>query len=772
MLGLWACGDGGQGPGAGLPAHLEVAGGGQTGTVGRVLGDPIVARVTDTDGRGVPGVPVTFAATEGHGVFTPKTRSTDERGEAQAAWSLGPGAGTLRATVTVEGLVSEQLSAVAVAGAAARLAFDAIPEGASVGLAFDPPVAVAVEDEFGNVVPSWSAEILLRLNQGTLGGPASVRAANGRATFPGLHIDQPGAGYVLTATADGLPPVESAAFPVASGAVAQIQVAAGEGQDAAAGSAVAIAPTVVLRDAGGNPIAGAGVTFTVTGGGGTVTPGTAVTGADGRAAPAEWILGTTVGENTLRASPAALPDASVTFTAGSTPGPVDPSRSTVSATPETILTGATSIVEVTAVDAFGNPIPGLAVELTAGGSGNTLVQPPATDANGRASGSFRSSNTGTRTVSAVAGSVALAQQATIVVEPAPTAAAVQVSPAEAGLLVDQTAQLTATVLDDQNQPIEGAVVTWSSDDPQVAGVDAAGVVTARSPGSATITATSDGESGSALVSVSLGEGTLTGVTYCTIGGVEDKMDVYIPSAAMPRPLPVAVHVHGGGWVSGSRSTGNRFAEVKQALLDRGYLVVSLDYRLAPAHKYPSQIQDVKCAIRHLRARAWRYGLDPGHIGAWGGSAGGQLVALLGTADAGVGFDNAGGFQGESSEVQAVIALSAITDFTSPDELRDDYGRVFRTWPDPDSPEMIEASPVTHVTAGDAPFFFIVGDEDQLVLPAQSERMNQRLQAAGVTSSLLRVLHADHDLQSTGAPIDPGFETIKTRMTEFFDQHLR
>jgi len=304
-------------------------------------------------------------------------------------------------------------------------------------------------------------------------------------------------------------------------------------------------------------------------------------------------------------------------------------------------------------------------------------------------------------------------------------------------------------------------------------VDDAGVVTALAPGDASITAATHGHYGSAEVSVSFGEGALTGITSCTIAAVDNLMDVYVPAASHPRPLPVAVHVHGGGWVGGNRSSGARFTDLKNRLLERGYLVASLDYRLAPTHKYPAQIQDVKCAIRHLRARAARYGLDPDRIGAWGGSAGGQLVSLLGTADQVAGFDDVGGFQGVSSAVRAVVAQSAITDFTRPDELRDDYHRAFQTWPDPDSPEMIEASPVTHVSAGDAHFFFIVGEADTLVLPAQSARLHQRLQDAGVTSSLLRVQHADHDLQPVGTdPIDPAAGVIASRIVNFLDQELR
>jgi acetyl esterase/lipase len=675
-LGLWGCqGDVGPGPEGGPPAHLEiVTGGGQTGTVGEALDRAVVARVTDADGAAVSGVLVTFAATEGSGLLTPESQRTDAQGEAEAVWTLGSRSGVLGASVAVDGLTPAALSATALAGTPARLAFEAVPEGAIAGVVFSPPVRVAVQDEHGNLVPSSSAGIRLSLNQGVLAGAVSSNAVDGTATFPDLHIDHAGDGYVLTATAEGLTPSESGLFSVAP---------------------------------------------------------------------------------------------------GSTPGPVDVSRSTVSAAPTGILTGATSIVTVTARDASGNPVPGVVVELTSSGSGNTLVQPPATDASGTASGSFRSAEAGSKTISAEVGGVVLAQQATVIVETPPTVASVEVSPSESGLLVDQTASLTAAALDDQGRPVDGATVTWNSSDPDVASVDAQGLVAAHAVGTATITATSNGHIGSAQITVSFGEGTLTGRTYCTIDGEAGQMDVYVPSASKPRPLPVAVHVHGGGWVSGSRSTGARFLGVKEALLARGYLVVSLDYRLAPAHKYPAQIQDVKCAIRHLRARASRYGLDPDRIGAWGGSAGGQLVALLGTADAGAGFDDVGGFSGVSSEVQAVIALSAITDFTSPEELRDDYTRVFQTWPDPTSPEMIQASPVTHVTPDDAPFFLIVGEEDELVLPEQSVRLDQLLQAAGISSSLLRVLHADHNLEPTSAsPIEPTSDIINSLMTGFFDQHLR
>ena len=103
-------------------------------------------------------------------------------------------------------------------------------------------------------------------------------------------------------------------------------------------------------------------------------------------------------------------------------------------------------------------------------------------------------------------------------------------------------------------------------------------------------------------------------------------------ATLHGPAPAAVYVHGGSWVSGDYDTGGFIINrIGPALAAHGFVVVSLDYRLGPHDHWPAQIVDVKCAIRYLRANARRFHIDPNDIGAWGQSAGGHLVALLGTA---------------------------------------------------------------------------------------------------------------------------------------------
>jgi acetyl esterase/lipase len=548
---------------------------------------------------------------------------------------------------------------------------------------------------------------------------------------------------------------------------AQLEVMGGNQQTGPVASALPEEVVIRVTDQAGQPVPDQVVSFTAHQDGG-FEPESRRTDRDGEV-QAVWTLGTHAGPATATVSVRGL--APVPLSAKATPGPLDLTRSALSAQPAAVPTGGTSILTVTAEDAFGNRLPGLAVHLTTTGANSNLNQSGPTGPDGIATGTFDASVAGTDTITAEVAGVWLVQRATIVVEGSPRPGSVSVSPSTIAVLAGQTVQLTAAVLDQHGTPIEGAPVKWSSSDTRVTAVDSGGLLIAGRPGTATITATLGEASGSAKVTISFGEGAQLGLTYCTIDGIADKMDVYLPSASQPRPLPVAVHLHGGGWVSGSRSTGQQFAAMKDTLLDRGYLVVSLDYRLAPAHRYPSQIQDVKCAIRHLRSRASRYGLDPDRIGVWGGSAGGQLAALLGTADETAGFDEVGGFSRVSSRIQAVVAISAITDFTHPEELHDDYSREFLTWPDPGSAEMIKASPIVHVSTDDPPFFFIVGQDDPLVSIAQSVRMSQRLQSSGITSSVLTVLHAGHDLEPTTGPTDPGWPVIVARIAGFFDREL-
>src|SRR5437870_5794418 len=98
------------------------------------------------------------------------------------------------------------------------------------------------------------------------------------------------------------------------------------------------------------------------------------------------------------------------------------------------------------------------------------------------------------------------------------------------------------------------------------------------------------------------------VVYGHVGKKELVMDIFLPSSnACPRP--VAVSLHGGGWTYGAKWNGTGWLAAP-ALLKRGYVFVSISYRLAPRHKFPAQIEDAKCAIRFLRAQAGKYNLDP------------------------------------------------------------------------------------------------------------------------------------------------------------------
>jgi acetyl esterase/lipase len=257
--------------------------------------------------------------------------------------------------------------------------------------------------------------------------------------------------------------------------------------------------------------------------------------------------------------------------------------------------------------------------------------------------------------------------------------------------------------------------------------------------------------------------TLKDVTYCTPDNLPQKMDVYFPGAG--GPWPALVYVHGGAWIRGDKSEA---AALAPGMTAQGYLVVSLNYRLYPAAKFPEMIEDVKCAIRSLRAQAGEYNLDPQQIAAIGASAGGHLVALLGTADESAGWD-IGEYPDQSSRVQAVVALAPPTDLTqkfpNPDmELMRHVG--------PGQVNVAQASPITYVSADDPPFLLIHGDRDSVVPLEQSQLMFDRLTQNGVVAQLVVVKNGDHSLTAVNGAATPTLAEIAQIILEFLAAHLK
>jgi acetyl esterase/lipase len=253
------------------------------------------------------------------------------------------------------------------------------------------------------------------------------------------------------------------------------------------------------------------------------------------------------------------------------------------------------------------------------------------------------------------------------------------------------------------------------------------------------------------------------VTYCTVDGVDLKMDIYIPKTKTG-VTPLVVYVHGGGWSSGDKTEGAGMTDTP-ALLDAGFTVASLDYRLAPQYKFPAMIEDVKCAMRSLRAHAADYHIDPDKIGVWGGSAGGHLVSMLGVTGQNAGFD-VGQYLDQSSRVQAVVDMFGPADLTLgfSDAYRNLHEEVFGGF------DLAKASPVTYVSSDDPPFLILQGDADTTVPLSQSQEFYDRLAAAGISAQLVVVHNGPHGL---GAPNEsPSRQQLTAMIVQFFKEHLK
>jgi acetyl esterase/lipase len=260
------------------------------------------------------------------------------------------------------------------------------------------------------------------------------------------------------------------------------------------------------------------------------------------------------------------------------------------------------------------------------------------------------------------------------------------------------------------------------------------------------------------------------VTYCTVDGTALKMDLYFPTEQVDRSgFPIAVYVHGGGWTSGDKT--ENLAKYKDALLKRGIAVAAVNYRLAATAKFPAMIEDVKCAIRSLRANSATFAINPDKIAAFGGSAGGHLVSLLGAADATAGWD-----VGEYTDVSS--AVTAVVDMYGPADLTVDFagnpgaaGKVFTAT---DYAGMAYASPVHYVSPEDPAFLIVHGLDDTLVPFSQSQEFYDALVAAGVDVTLVPVTGAGHTFAPTvrGVAPNPTIGEIVDTMADWLADHLK
>ena len=261
------------------------------------------------------------------------------------------------------------------------------------------------------------------------------------------------------------------------------------------------------------------------------------------------------------------------------------------------------------------------------------------------------------------------------------------------------------------------------------------------------------------------------VVYGQAGGKELLLDIFLPPSAEGL-RPVAVSLHGGGWSYGAKWNGQGLLATSE-LLKRGYVFVSINYRLAPRHKFPAQIEDAKCAIRFLRAHAAQYQLDSDRIAALGSSAGGHLAALLGTTDTSAGFEGGGGWTNESSRVQAVVDMFGPADLLYGVQHKETWAILANeVFGSKTSEEILRrASPVTYVSKDDPPFLLLHGDHDSLVPLVQSELMEAALRKAGVPVELIVVKNAGHCFIPAGRPPSPTDAEIGKLIADFLDRTM-
>ena len=258
------------------------------------------------------------------------------------------------------------------------------------------------------------------------------------------------------------------------------------------------------------------------------------------------------------------------------------------------------------------------------------------------------------------------------------------------------------------------------------------------------------------------------VTYCN----SQTLDVYVPSSAATRPLPLAIFVHGAGLTAGDKGYLN--PTFLNELARAGFAVASLNYRLAtgilsyrfaPSYPFPAQIEDVKCGIRYLRAHAQTYDINPNEIFAFGTSYGGALVALAALTGGHSNFD-VGPYVTTSSAIMAAVDMFGPADLPGWISSQS-FHIAFAS----NRANLVLASPTHYVKANAPPILIVQGTADTTVPESQSVELYRKLSAFGDQTQLILVQQMGHMFAQAGSrPIDPSLTQIAADMVSWFERY--
>ncbi|MBL9160531.1 MAG: alpha/beta hydrolase, partial [Verrucomicrobiales bacterium] len=248
-----------------------------------------------------------------------------------------------------------------------------------------------------------------------------------------------------------------------------------------------------------------------------------------------------------------------------------------------------------------------------------------------------------------------------------------------------------------------------------------------------------------LLLSSLHAGTIPGIEFAKVDGLSLKLDLHRPDAEKP---PLVVYVHGGAWRAGSRDDVPVLG-----LLDHGFAIASVDYRLSTQARFPAQIHDIKAAIRFLRAKAEELIIDTTRIAIIGSSAGGHLAALTGVTNDHAELEgHVGDHLDQSSRIDAIVSFYGASNLQSILGQSTEFGLGVRIpalklllGDVPDKQPILSklASPVAHLDAEDPPLLLIHGDADPQMPPVQSEEFREACEKAGVPVELVTLPGAKH-----------------------------